>query len=176
MNFIDMVIITIICFCMIRGVFRGISSELSSIIAVVGGFYSAYLFYPQLVGRLPRQIPVDGYEEMVCFAIIFCAVYISVSLLGLLIKYALGITMLGWIDRLLGAGFGAIKGVLVSSVLVFAIITVLGFQSPNVKQSLLSGYAIQITRFMATATPQNAYHKLESRIHQLRDVWENRKS
>ncbi len=56
---------------------------------------------------------------MAAFALIFCGIVIVMGLLGALVRYALGITMMGWIDRLLGALFGAVKGTIVIAVLIF---------------------------------------------------------
>jgi len=41
MNALDVVIAVIVGFCLIRGIFRGLIKELSSIIGVFAGFYFA---------------------------------------------------------------------------------------------------------------------------------------
>ncbi len=175
MNIIDMIIIAIICFSMIRGIFRGISSEISSIIAVAGGFYGAYLFHPQLADRLPRPAALAQYSEIIAFALIFCAVFVAVSLLGVLIKYALDITMLGWFDRLLGAGFGALKGALAVSVLLFFLVAVTGHTPTGVKQSLLGDYAVKITQYMTRAMSQKNYQAVQFKFEELQQIWEKQK-
>ena len=44
MNYLDIIIVVILSYCVIRGVFRGLIKELSSIIGVFGGFYAAYTY------------------------------------------------------------------------------------------------------------------------------------
>ena len=49
-----------------------------------------------------------GYLNILSFLIIFCIIFILVSVLGVIIKYILKIAFLGWVDRICGAGFGAV--------------------------------------------------------------------
>ncbi len=42
MNIFDIVIIVIVSFCLIRGIFNGLVGEVSGIIGVYAGFYGAY--------------------------------------------------------------------------------------------------------------------------------------
>ncbi|PIV05842.1 MAG: colicin V production protein, partial [Syntrophobacterales bacterium CG03_land_8_20_14_0_80_58_14] len=57
-------------------------------------------------------VPRGAFADMAGFALVFCGVVIAVALIGVLIRYVLGITMMGWLDRLLGGLFGAAKGAL----------------------------------------------------------------
>ena len=45
MNAFDIVIIVIVSFCLVRGVFKGLVGEVSGIIGVVAAFYGAYTYY-----------------------------------------------------------------------------------------------------------------------------------
>ena len=47
MNLLDMLMIAVLSFCAIRGIFRGLVSELFAIIGVLSGFYAAYTYYPE---------------------------------------------------------------------------------------------------------------------------------
>ena len=71
MNTFDIAIIVIFGFCMIRGFFRGLIKELSSIIGVLGGFYAAYTYYMQVAIPLSGWIQNDSYRNILSFLIIF---------------------------------------------------------------------------------------------------------
>jgi membrane protein required for colicin V production len=43
-------ILTILSYGLIRGIFRGLVREISSIVGVLGGFYAAYLIIPMWPG------------------------------------------------------------------------------------------------------------------------------
>jgi membrane protein required for colicin V production len=91
MNLLDMVIIIIMGYSLIRGFFRGLIKEFASIVAVLGGFYAAYTYYPEaskaLAGILSRFDP--PYIGLISFFLIFTAVFVIVSIFGLIIKYLL---------------------------------------------------------------------------------------
>src|SRR5210317_876877 len=117
MNPFDIFIIIVLGYSIIRGLFRGLVKELSSIIGVLGGFYAAYTYYPLVAGLLSRLIRDISYLNILSFLIIFCGVLIIVGVLGVIIKYLLNIAFLGWVDRIGGVVFGVLKGVLIVSIL-----------------------------------------------------------
>ena len=55
MNPFDMLIIVVLAFSVIRGIFRGLVKELSSIVGVMAGFYAAYSYYPSIAGLLAME-------------------------------------------------------------------------------------------------------------------------
>jgi len=99
MNFFDIIVIVILGYCLIRGVFRGFIKELSSIIGVLGGFYAAFTYYMVVAKPLSKWIANSGYLNILSFLIIFCGVFIMISILGVIINYLLKIVFLGWLDR-----------------------------------------------------------------------------
>ena len=138
MNIFDIIVVIILAYCVIRGIFRGLLKELSSIIGVFGGFYAAYTYYMMVARPLSRWISHTGYLNLVSFLIIFCIVFLVISMVGVIINYLLKLAFLGWFDRLAGALFGAVKAILIVSVLLIALTTFLPKGSPIIKDSLLS--------------------------------------
>jgi membrane protein required for colicin V production len=99
----------ILAYGLIRGLFRGLVKEASSIIGVLGGFFAAYSFYGLLAGYLSGVVSNPSYRNLLAFVSIFCAVVVLVNVLAIIIKYLLKIVFLGWLDRLGGVVFGFIK-------------------------------------------------------------------
>ena len=87
MNLLDIVIIVILAYCLIRGIFRGLIKELSSIVGVLAAFYAAYSYYPLVAYLLRRWITDAGYLNILSFFILFCFIFVAVSMLGVVIKY-----------------------------------------------------------------------------------------
>ena len=137
MNSLDILITVIVGFCLIRGIFRGLVKELSSIMGVFAGFYFAYTYYPLVAKPLSRWISNTGYLNILSFLIVFCGLFLIISILGIVIKYLLKITFLGWVDRICGAGFGFMKGILIVSVLLVVFTAFLPKGAPILKNSLL---------------------------------------
>ena len=119
MNPFDILIVVILGYSLVRGLFRGLVKEISSIIGVFGGFYAAYTYYTVLARYLSGLIHDAAYLNILSFLIIFCCVLIVVSILGVIIKYLLNIAFLGWVDRIGGFVFGITKAVLIVCVLLF---------------------------------------------------------
>lgn len=172
MNFLDVAIVIILSYCLIRGIFRGFVKELSSIIGVLGGFYAAYTYYPLIARLFSRWISNISYLNILSFLIIFCTVFIIISLLGVLIKYILRIAFLGWFDRICGAGFGIIKGVLIAAVILISLTAFLPPGAPVVKDSLLSPHVTLLSEKMAKVVSYNMRDEFAAKIKELKKVWE----
>ncbi len=171
MNPLDMVIVVILAFCLIRGIFRGLIKELSSIVGVFAGFYAAYTYYGTISKPLSKWISNIPYLNILSFLIIFCLIFIIISIIGVIIKYLLNIAFLGWMDRICGVGFGIIKGLLIVSVILIPLTTFLPQKHPLVKNSLLSPYVIQISEKMVKIVSKDMKHQFEEKIKELRKDW-----
>lgn len=174
MNFLDIVIVIILSYGLIRGIFRGLVRELSSIIGVLGGFYAAYTYYPLAAKLFSRWISNTSYLNILSFLIIFCVVFIIISLLGILIKYILRIAFLGWFDRICGAGFGIIKGILIAAVILIALTAFLPKGAPVIKDSLLAPHVTFISEKMAKIVSYNMRHKFGAKIKELKKAWKTK--
>ena len=138
MNPFDIIIIVILGYSLVRGIFRGLVKEVSSIVGVLGGFYASFTYYPKLAKLLSGLIRETAYLNILSFLIIFCSVLIIVGILGIIIKYLLNIAFLGWVDRIGGVGFGFIKGILIASVLFITLTAFLPKGSSFLKNSVLA--------------------------------------
>ena len=174
MNFLDILIVIILSYCLIRGIFRGLVKELSSIIGVLGGFYAAYTYYPLVARPFSRWISNTSYLNILSFLIIFCVIFLTISLLGVLIRYLLKVAFLGWFDRICGAGFGIVKGVLIAAVILIALTAFLPKGAPVVKDSLLSPHVTLIAEKMAAVVSDNMKHKFGAKIKALKKAWETK--
>jgi len=171
MNQFDILIVIVFGFCLIRGFFRGFIKEISSIIGVLGGFYAAYTYYLEVASPLSGWISDKSYLYIISFLIVFCGVFLIISIIGVVIKYILNIAFLGWIDRICGAGFGIIKATLIVSVLFIALTAFLPKGAPIVKDSMLSPHVSFISEKMAKVIPKDMKHQFVSKIEELKKAW-----
>ncbi len=173
MNIIDMIIVVVTAVFVIRGIFRGLTRELASIIGVVAGFYAALMFGSRAVRLFPAKIAGSAYADVIGFAVVFCGVLVAVHLVAILIRWALGVTMLGWVDRLLGAGFGALKSALLLGVVFFVVARFVHPATPHMKQSMLYGYVITATEAMAGVASSGFPDKVGTKIDKVRKSWKS---
>jgi membrane protein required for colicin V production len=175
MNPFDVLIIIVLVVTLVRGIFRGLVKELASIIGVLGGFYAAYSYYPYLGDPLGRWIPQTGWANIVGFVILFTIVYLIISILGVVIKYLLSIAFLGWVDRLCGAIFGGLKGVLICAVLLVALIAFLPSKSNIVRASMLSPYIKEIAQPMAHVVSQEMRQRYSRNAREVEKSWRQKR-
>jgi len=171
MNPFDIVIAVILIFCLVRGIFRGLIKELSSIVGVLAGFYAAYSYYPDLGHVLAKWISSPAYLNILSFMLIFFGVFISIGILGVIIKYLLSIAFLGWVDRLCGAGFGVLKGILISSVILLVLATFLPKGAPIIKESILAPRVMLVSETMAQVIPIEMKREFSKKITTLKKSW-----
>jgi membrane protein required for colicin V production len=175
MNLLDYLLVAILGYCLVRGIFRGLVKELSSIIGVLGGFYAAYTYYPQMAKPLGHWIENTGYLNILSFLILFVGIYLVVSITGVMIKHLMNIVFLGWVDRIGGALFGAVKGFLITTVVILILTTFLPKNAAILRQSLVSQYMIHFSATLVKVAPKEMKHRFGEKMYELRQSWQSKK-
>jgi membrane protein required for colicin V production len=125
MNPFDMAIIVILGYSIIRGIFRGLIKEVSSIVGLAAGFYVAYSYHGRVSPLFAGWITEPAYLKITTFIFLFCSVFFAIALMGILIRYIIKLVLLGVVDRIFGGVFGALKAVLIVSFAYILLITFL---------------------------------------------------
>lgn len=173
MNALDMLIVVVIAFCLIRGIFRGLINELSSIVGVFTGFYAAYTYYDNIARLLSRWVTNSAYLNILSFLIVFCLIFILVGIIGVVIKYLLNIAFLGWMDRICGAGFGIIKGLLIVSVILIPLTAFLPQNAGVMKNSLLAPHVTMASEALVKIVPKDMKRQFEAKLKELKKSWQH---
>jgi membrane protein required for colicin V production len=171
MNPFDTIITIILGYCLIRGFFRGLIKEISSIIGVMGGFYAGYTYYLNISKPLSAWISNPAYAKILGFMLLFCGVFIFVSILGVIIKYLMNIAFLGWVDRICGVFFGIAKGILICSVLLMILTAFLPKGTPMIKDSLLAPHVSRVSEIMAQLVSKEMKQEFSTKIVELKKNW-----
>ena len=171
MNPFDTFIIILFGYCLIRGFFRGLIKELSSIAGVLTGFYCGYTYYGDVAKRLAVWIHNQAYSNILGFLLIFCCVFIIISVLGVIIKYLMNIAFLGWIDRIGGIIFGVVKAVLISSILLIVLTAFLPKGASLISESVLSPRVSHIAEIMSTSIPKDIKQEFSTKFMEIKKIW-----
>ena len=171
MNLFDIIVIIIVGFCLIRGIFRGLVKELFSIVGVMAGYYAAYSYYPHVSKFLSQWVPAVAYSRLIGFLIVFIGIFLIISIIGVIVKYLMSISFLGWTDRISGAVFGLIKGLLIASVLFIAFTTFLPKNASIVKDSAVAPYLSHVSTQMAKIVKKDMKHEFVEKIEDLKKAW-----
>jgi membrane protein required for colicin V production len=171
MNSFDFLVVIILGFCLVRGIFRGLVKELSSIIGVMTGYYAAFSYYPRVAKFLSQWVPVLAYNRLIGFLVIFIGIFLIISILGVIIKYLMSIAFLGWTDRISGGIFGLVKGLLIGSVLFIVFTTFLPKNTSFVKDSVVAPYLSHVSTQIAKIGNKDMKQEFAEKIEDLKKAW-----
>ena len=174
MNILDFLLAAILAYCLIRGIFRGLVKELSSIIGVLGGLYAAYTYYRVVAGQLENWITDTGWLNIISCLVLFFGVYITVSILGTIIKYFMNIVFLGWTDRICGAGLGALKGILIAAALLTVLTTFLPKNAAVLRDSLIARNMAQVSQTLIQAASKDMKNLFSLKMRELNKSWSSK--
>ena len=121
MAVVDWVIVVAVVLSMALAAKEGFFYEIFSLAGVVVGYLLAAWQYGRIAGWFSPYTRAQWVAEIGAFLLIFIAVVGLAGLVGRITRWAMKEVGLRWFDRLLGAAFGLLRGVLVIAVLVLAL-------------------------------------------------------
>jgi membrane protein required for colicin V production len=121
----DYVLLLVVGIAAIGGFMRGFVEEILSLVAWAASIVAIRFAHAPLTEFLSQRMPTDTGAGVLAFTILLLIPYFAVRIFAQRLGTASRNSMLGPIDRVLGFGFGAIKGLLIV-VLGFSVL-VLGY-------------------------------------------------
>jgi membrane protein required for colicin V production len=121
---LDIIIIAIVLAAAIWGLFKGFISQAVSIVALVLGIWCACRFTGFLSSKVNGWFNLEIAQNtlhIILFAVILIVVVILAHFIGKGIESIVKLSLLGWVNRLLGLLFGALKAIVILGIAVSAI-------------------------------------------------------
>ena len=119
MNYFDLIIAVPLIIAAISGYQKGFIKSLTSLVALIAGIYFAIYFSDVVADWLIKHVEIKRkYLFIVAFLITFAGVSFLVHLLGELLDNIASLSALGILNKLAGMVVGAIKGVILVSLLI----------------------------------------------------------
>lgn len=119
MNFIDIIIGSILLYGLVKGIWRGLFVEFASLISLLLGILIAVKFSGFTADLIRDKFSDDfAYIEITAFAITFILVVVGIVLLAKVFTKIADFAALGWINRLLGGIFGLLKMIFILSIIL----------------------------------------------------------
>jgi membrane protein required for colicin V production len=153
MTWLDYAVFGVLAASIAWGAWRGLVREVLSILGWVIAFLAANLFAGPLGEAMPASIPSPQLRVAAAFIAVFIGSLAVTTLVALLLSKIVSAVGLGGLDRLLGAGFGVARGVLI--VLVAALLAGLTSapRQPFWRDSLAGAFLSQAARALQPLLP-----------------------
>ena len=123
LGWVDLTLLAVLVVSVVVGLWRGLVFELMALIGWVVAYVAAQAWSPLLAPQLPVGAPGSAVQQGAAFTLTFLAALIAWAILARLVRLVVHATPLTFIDRVLGAGFGLLRG----AVLLLAVSTVVAF-------------------------------------------------
>lgn len=118
MSTLDILLLTVIAFCGILGIYWGFIRQVLAIAGLIAGLVLANRYGTQVADWLSSYVTSSVLAQALGFLLIFIAVSAGVSLLATLLRRFVGLLFLGWLDHAIGGVLGLVQGSLICTVIL----------------------------------------------------------
>ena len=153
-NPLDWLLTSLLAYSTIRAAMNGFFRSAFTLAGFLVGFPLACWYYREGAYALAGLITTPAFAEFAAFLLILAAVTIVAGLLGRLFRGGARTVGLGWADRLGGAAFGLLRGVLIGAAFLLALTAFLP-GSPWVRTSHLSPYLLRGAHAVSFTMPSD---------------------
>lgn len=120
MSFLDIILGILLVWGLYKGFKNGLFVELASLVALIAGIYGAIHFSYIAADYLSQNMDWnERYIKITAFIITFIIIVIVVHLLGKVLTKVADFAMLGWLNKIAGGIFGALKVAIILGALLF---------------------------------------------------------
>ncbi|MFC1844913.1 CvpA family protein [Thermodesulfobacteriota bacterium] len=132
----DVLILIIFIGFLVRGIMIGFIRQISSLVAMIGGFALAGYFDNEFYRLILPYIDNSHTAFFLTYILLFVAFFYLIKLAGLGLKKVMDVSLTTWFDRTVGGLFGLIKGIFFTSLLFVFIGSFLSGSNNYLKKSI----------------------------------------
>ena len=169
-NWIDLSLGLVIIFSIISGLHAGLVRTAIGFCAAILGLVLGLNYYREVAVSLRPHLSQPA-ANIVGFAIIFVGISMVGSMLtSMLAKYIRSLDLV-WLDRVLGGGFGLVRGLLFATIMIWGLMAFLPVQPKLVlSQSRLAPCVMDAARRVADASPDEVKRAFRQSYRELNRV------
>lgn len=166
-NWLDAVLLGIVAVSVVAAMWEGLIREIFSLGSLVVGVTLAALEYPRVAVWLHGRTSSPEAAKCLAFLGLFLGTLIAGAVISFVLRKTLQKAGLAWFDRLLGAIFGLVRGFVIASVLLLAMVA-FSIQTAAVQESTLAPYVITGARVIGALMPQDLRSQFQSGLAKFR--------
>lgn len=119
-NYFDIFVIIVLAFFFIKGAYSGFFEEISGLVAIVLSIF-VLRTYGQNVAGFIGQYSSSSLNYPIAIVVIVVGTFLAVALVAKLLGKIMQVTFTGWINRIVGAMFGLVKGLFLVGIVAFVL-------------------------------------------------------
>ena len=174
-TFLDFLCAGIILISTGFALFKGLVREIISLVALIGGFIFAVLYYRVPAARLAEFSRTEAIANLLGFMVIFIGCILIGIIAAFLVNRFVKAASLKWIDRVLGGIFGFLRGWAIASILVLAIIA-FPIRENIMAKSVLAPFLLAGARAAVFLVPQALKDQFNEHYRKVLDAWNQSRS
>jgi len=173
-SFLDLVLIAIVGGSIVSGFLAGFARAGVGFLAAITGVLFGFWFYGIPAAWVHKFISSVAVSNLVGFLVVFVACVTLGGLVGLLLSKLFKWTGLSWLDRLMGAGFGFVRGGLIAVAFVSVLLAFTPRPVPAwMTGSFLLPYAIDTSNVLASLAPRALKDPVRDSVREIRQAWDD---
>lgn len=173
MNWLDILLAVILLFSFAGAFWNGISREVVRIIALLGGIFGGMWWYTDLTPHITPYVGDESMASFAAFGVIVVGSLVAGGVIAWLLAKVLHWSGLRWFDRLLGGAFGLVRGLILATAIVLAVVAFAPTteSSETVAASRIAPLVLHSARWTAALAPQDLRASFYSGFDRVRNQW-----
>jgi membrane protein required for colicin V production len=131
LSWVDLSLLAVLLLSLVVGLWRGFVLEVLALLGWVVAYFAAEWLTPQWAAHVPIGEPGSSLNHAATFAIAFVVALVGWGLASRVLRMLINATPLRGADRVLGAAFGLLRGVLLLMVLATVVALTPAAASPE---------------------------------------------
>jgi membrane protein required for colicin V production len=171
---LDLLLIAIVGGSVVFGFLAGFARAGVSFLAAIAGVLFGFWFYGIPADFIHRYVGSQTLSNIAGFLVVFFICVLIGALIGKLLAKLLKWTGLSWLDRMMGAGFGLVRGAVAAVAFVSILLAFTPKPMPNwMTGSFLLPYAIDASNMAASLAPRALKNSVRQSVEEIHQAWED---
>jgi membrane protein required for colicin V production len=172
-SLLDLLLVVIVGASVVSGFAAGFARAGLGFIASLAGVLFGFWFYGVPGAAIHQYVRSLTLSNLLGFFVVFFIFVAAGALLGKLLSKLFKWTGLSWLDRILGAGFGLVRGSLVALAFVAVLLAFTPKPPPRwMVGSFLLPYAIDASNVCAALAPRELKDAVRDTMNEIRKAWD----
>jgi membrane protein required for colicin V production len=172
-SLLDLIVLVFIAASVVGGFVAGFARSGIGFIATVFGVLCGFWFYGIPAAAVHKYVHSVTASNLIGFFVVFFGLIFVGALIGKLLSKLFKWTGLSWLDRLMGAAFGLVRGALAAVAFIAVLLAFTPKPTPNwMVNSTVLPYAIDASNMLAALAPNVIKEAFRDSVREIRKIWD----